>query len=131
MSYNSPVNLPESPIYKKALDIFKLSQNISIYLNNDLCELKPDGTENCMIYFSGDIVQQSISLVPQIVNAALEPYPEQRHKHIISLKRLIHKIYKNSYRLEATHSNGKDFLPLLRSELNKFKKLQKTWLMSL
>ncbi len=33
-------------------------------------------------------------------------------------------LYKNSYRLEHSNSDGKGFLPILRSELKKFKKLQ-------
>ena len=131
MLYNTPSNLSELPIYQKALDIFALSQNISIYFSDDLSDLKSDGSEDLNIYFSGDIVQQSVSLVPEIVNAELERYSERKHKHVASLKRLTNKLYKNSYRLERSNSNGKDFLPILRSELKKFKKLQRSWLLTL
>ena len=100
-------------------------------LNNDLSNLKLDGSEDNDIYFSGDIIQQSVSLVPEIMNAELERYSEKKHKHIDSLKRLTNKLYKNSYRLERSNSNGKDFLPILRSELKKFKKLQSSWMLTL
>ncbi len=126
-----PSHLSNTPIYKKAIDIFTLSQNISTYLEHDLSSLKDDGTEDSDIYFSGDIVQQSVSLVPEILNAELERYSERRHKHVATLKRLTSLLYKNSYRLERSNSNGKDFLPILRSELKKFKKLQRTWLLTL
>ncbi|NNC50789.1 MAG: hypothetical protein HKO01_09665 [Flaviramulus sp.] len=131
MLSNTPLNLSELPVYQKALEIFALSQNISVYLNHDLSALKSDGSEDDNIYFSGDIVQQSVSLVPEIVNAELERYSENKHKHIASLKRLTNKLYKNSYRLEKSNSNGKDFLPILRHELKKFKKLQRTWMLTL
>ncbi|WMI65671.1 hypothetical protein RBH94_00575 [Aestuariibaculum sp. YM273] len=131
MSRNTPQNLSELPIYKKAIEIFALSQSISSYLNHDLSDLKPDGSEDNNIYFSGDIVQQSISLAPEIANVELERYTEKRHKHIAALKRLTNKLYRNSYRLEKSNSNGKDFLPILRSELKKFKQLQRTWLLTL
>ncbi|MCH4551084.1 MULTISPECIES: hypothetical protein [Aestuariibaculum] len=131
MSYNTPQNLSELPIYKKAIEIFALSQSISSYLNHDLSELKPDGSEDSNIYFSGDIVQQSISLAPEIACVELERYTDKRHKHIATLKRLTNKLYRNSYRLEKSNSNGKDFLPILRSELKKFKQLQRTWLLTL
>ena len=131
MLLNTPQNLSELPVYKKALEIFALSQDISTYLNYDLSVLKNDGSEDVNIYFSGDIVQQSVSLVPEIVNAELERYSERRHKHIASLKRITNMLYKNSYRLERSNSNGKDFLPILRKELKKFKKLQRTWLLTL
>jgi len=131
MSKNTPLNLSDLPVYKKALEIFVLSQNISSYLNHDLSSLKPDGSEYQDIYFSGDIVQQSVSLAPEILNAELQRYSDKKHKHLASLRRLTNKLYKNSYRLERTHSNGKDFLPILRSELKKFKKLQRSWMLSL
>ena len=131
MLSNTPSNLSELPIYKKALEIFALSQNISVYLNHDLAPLKEDGTEDNDIYFSGDIVQQSVSLAPEIANAELQRHSERKHKHIAALRRLTNLLYKNSYRLERSNSNGKDFLPILRKELNKFKKLQSSWMMTL
>ncbi len=131
MLMNTPPNLSELPVYKKALDIFALSQNISSYLNYDLSALKEDGSEDANIYFTGDIVQQSVSLVPEIVNAEKERFSDRKYKHIDSLKRLTNMLYKNSYRLERSHSNGKDFLPILRNELKKFKKLQRHWLLTL
>ena len=131
MLTNTPSNLSELPIYKKAIEIFALSQNISMYLRHDLSSLKSDGTEDANIYFSGDIVQQSVSLAPEIVKAELERFSDKKHKHIASLKRLTNKLYKNSYRLERSNSNGKDFLPILRSELKKFKKMQHHWMLTL
>ena len=131
MLSNTPSNLSELPIYKKAIEIFALSQSISMYLNHDLSKLKSDGTEDINIYFSGDIVQQSVSLAPEIVNAELERYSDRKYKHIASLRRLTNMLYKNSYRLEHSNSNGKDFLPILRSELKKFKQLQRSWMLTL
>ncbi|WP_242087515.1 hypothetical protein [Aestuariivivens sediminis] len=131
MLSNTPSNLSDLPIYRKAQEIFALSQNISVYLNHDLSHLKDDGTEDGNIYFSGDIVQQSVSLAPEIINAELERHSERKYKHIASLKRLTNLLYKNSYRLEKSNSNGKDFLPILRRELKKFKKLQRSWMLTL
>lgn len=131
MSSKTPVNLSELPIYKKAIEILDLSQNISSYISEDLSSLKEDGKENTDIYFSGDIVQQSTSLAPEIEKAERERYSERKHRHIASLRKLTNMLYKNSYRLEKSNSNGKDFLPILRRELRKFKKLQSTWMLTL
>ena len=131
MLHNTPPNLSDLPVYQKALEIFALSQNISTYLNHDLSNLKSDGSEDSNIYFSGDIVQQSVSLVPEIVNVEMERSSEKKRKHLASLRKLTNKLYKNSYRLEKSNSNGKDFLPILRSELKKFKKLQSSWMLTL
>lgn len=126
-----PSHLSDLPIYKKAMEIYILTRSISSYIQYDLSDLKPDGSENKDIYFSGDIIQQSVSLAPEILNAELERSSERKHKHIASLQRLTNLLYKNSYRLERSNSNGKDFFPILRSELKKFKKLQHHWMLTL
>lgn len=131
MLSNTPSNLSELPVYKKAMEIFALSQNISSYLVHDLSTLSEDGSEDNNIYFSGDIVQQSVSLAPEILNVELERHSDRKHKHVATLKRLTNMLYKNSYRLERSNSNGKDFLPILRNELKKFKQLQRSWLLTL
>ncbi len=131
MLYTAPSNLSDLPIYKKALEIFSLSRKISNYLNYDLAPLKRNGKEDVHIYFSGDIVQQSVSLAPEIINAERERYSDKKYKHIASIKRLTNLLYKNCKRLEFSNSNGKDYLPILKSELKKFKQLQHVWMLTL
>ncbi|WP_375238936.1 hypothetical protein [Aurantibacter sp.] len=128
---NAPLHLSESPVYKKAIDIFTLSHNISTYLNQDLAHLSHDGKEDENIYFSGDIIQQSVSLAPHILKAEQAPFSDKKYKHATLVKQLTNKLYRNCKRLENCNSNGKDYLPILRSELRKFKKLQKTWSLTL
>ena len=118
-------------MYQKAVDIFILSRSISTYLQQDLCGLNEDGIENNDIYFTGDIIQQSSNLAPEIINAERERYSEKKYKHVESLNRLVYRLYKNCKRLEKTRSNGRDYLPILREELKKFKKLQHTWMLTL
>ena len=130
MYYNIPSHLSELPIYQKAMEIIILSRSISTYLNQDLAYLRPDGTEDDNIYFSGDIVQQSVNLAPEIVNAELERYSDKKHKHVETLERLTNMLYINCKRLERSNSNGRDYLPILRSELKKFKKLQHSWMLT-
>ena len=48
---NIPSHLSDSPIYKKAMEIYILSRSISTYIQYDLSGLKTDGTENNDIYF--------------------------------------------------------------------------------
>ncbi|OBX22058.1 MULTISPECIES: hypothetical protein [Bizionia] len=124
-------SLFHSPLYQKAMDIITLSRSISTYLSQDLSGLHDDGSENAFIYFSGDIVQQSVSLAPEIAKAEEARYSENKYKHIASVKRLTYLLNKNIKRLEKCNSNGKDYLPLLRSELKKFKQLQHTWTLTL
>ena len=131
MNYNIPSHLSELPIYQKAMDILVLSRNISTYINQDLSYLGTDGEEDADIYFSGDIIQQSESLVPEIEKAQAERFSEKKHKHLASLERLTHRLHLNCDRLQHCNSNGKDYLPILQSELKKFKRLQRNWMMTL
>jgi hypothetical protein len=123
--------LPQSPIYKKALDIFTLSRHISTYLVHDLAPLHQNGEEDPHIYFTGDIVQQSVSLAPEILKAESQTFSEEKHKYAASVNRLANSLYKNCERLEHVNSNGKEFLPILRGELKKFRRLQRTWMLTL
>ncbi|HLT53061.1 MAG TPA: hypothetical protein VKZ97_04200 [Flavobacteriaceae bacterium] len=126
-----PSHLPNSPVYRKAIEIVTLSRNISTYLNYDLVNLEADGSENPHIYVSGDIVQQSVSLVPQIAKAEQEHFADRKYKHVAALRQLTNRLYKNCLRLERCNSNGKDYLPILRYELKTFKKLQRSWMLGL
>ena len=126
-----PHNFSQSALYKKAMDIFKLSRNISTYLVYDLAHLQNSCQEDEHIYFTGDIVQQSVSLAPEILKAESEPFSEEKHKYAATVIRLSNSLYKNCERLERVDSNGKDFLPMLRTELKKFRKLQRVWMLTL
>ena len=128
---NVPKHLPQSLLYQKAMDIFTISRSIAHYFVDDLCYLEKDGKENPDIYFTGDIVQQSISLAPEILKAESEPFSEDKQKYAASVTHLTNLLYKNCERLERTHSNGRDFLPVLRKELKKFRKLQRSWMLTL
>jgi hypothetical protein len=129
--YYNPVPLSNSPIYKKALEIFTLSKNISQYLVQDLSKLDKEGNEHPDIYFTGDIVQKSVSLFPEIANAESKTFSEEKHRHAASVVHLTSSIYKNCERLEKTVPNGKEFISLLRNELKRFRKMQRNWLLTL
>lgn len=131
MSAQVPSHLSDLPIYKQAMQIFVLSRSISTYLSQDLSYLYEDGQEDKNIYFSGDIVQQSVSLAPEIINAELHRHTDKKHKHAASVRRLTNRLYRNCKHLETCNSNGKDYLPLLRRELKKFRQLQNTWMLTL
>lgn len=119
-----------SAIYRKSLEIFIISKRISYYITDELAVLREDGQEDPAIYFGGDIVQQSENLGPEILKAENEPFTENKYKHAASVNRLIERLQLNCERLEHLGNNGRDFLPLLRMEINKFRKLQRIWMLT-
>lgn len=127
-----PSHFIDLPVYKKALEIRKLSVGISQYLNDDLCILKENGKENNAVYFSGDIIQQSNALALEILNA--ERYRNhfcKKNYHVNSLYQLTKLLNRNCSRLERSNKHGRDYLQLLRSELKNFSRLQKKWMLTL
>ena len=122
---------PKSPFYIKAIEIFTLSRGIASYLIDDITIRDPHNYEDPTLYLTGDMVQQSVALGPEILKAEQHLFQEEKRKHIASVERLSKLLHANCNRLEKTHSNGKDFLPILRKELKKFRTLQHTWLLTL
>lgn len=120
-----------SAIYKKAQEIGMLSKYISDYLNTDLAPLSENGQENPDIYFSGDIVQHSISLSTELLKAEASSFSEKKYFHANTLDWLTYRLTQNCKRLEHCSSNGRDFLLILKKEIKKFKKLQKKWMLTL
>lgn len=131
MNYNLPSHFSELPVYQKAMDIIMLSRSISTYISQDLSYLNADGSEDNDIYFTGDIIQQSTNLAPQIISAEQEPCTHKKSKHIERLDRLISRLYNICRRLEKSNSNGRDYLPILRGELRKFRTLKNHWILTL
>lgn len=120
-----------SAIYVKALEIGSLTKKISDYLQADLAPLTKLGTEDPNIYFSGDIIQHSVSLSTEILKAEQATHSEKKYHHVYTLKWLTHRLNQNCNRLEQCNSNGRDFMFILKKELKKFKKLQKQWMINI
>lgn len=122
---------PRQALYLKARDIMKMSKYISDYLVPDLAVLNENGNEDRHVYFTGDIVRYSNSLIPNIVKAENEFFQEARVQYINAIGNLTDRLSRNCERLEFSNSNGKEFVSLLRKEIQKFRKLQRVWKLTL
>ena len=120
-----------SSLHKKTQDIIRLSKAISAYLMNDLAPLSANGSEDPNIYFSGDIVQQSICLYEEIIKAERTAIADKKYMHSRTLRWLTYRLTQNCKRLEQCNSNGKVFMHILRRELKKFERLHEYWMLSL
>lgn len=120
-----------SSLYMKAQEIRKISRRISDYLIPDLAVLNEKGLEDKNLYFTGDIIRHSNSLIFNISKAESEYFQDSRMKYVSSVNRLTEMLYKACEKLEKSNSNGREFLKLLRKELKKFQKLQTYWRLGL
>jgi hypothetical protein len=119
------------PLYYKALDILTLSRHMSYLYTEDLIGPEHHGPEHKEIYFTGDIIQQSYSLVPEILRAENQPFTEDKRRYAKRVKLLTKKLFYTCDRLENSPVQSKEFLPLFRKELRQFRKLQRTWALML
>ena len=115
------------PLYHKALEILTLSRHMSYLYCEDLIGQESHGPEDEKIYFTGDIVQQSYNLAPEILRAENQPYAEDKRRYAQRVKLLTKKLLYTCDRLEKSPIKSKEFLPLFRKELRQFRKLQRTW----
>lgn len=122
---------PRAALYRKAREIMKISRYISDYLSPDLASLNEYGREDNNIYFTGDIIRYSSSLIPNIIKAENEFFQETRSQYVTSVSKLTDRLFKNCEYLEYANSNGTEFLQVLRRELLKFRKLQRIWRLTL
>ncbi|SDR70636.1 hypothetical protein [Christiangramia echinicola] len=120
-----------SALYFKAQEIMQISRRISDYLVPDMAVLNESGKEDQSIYFTGDIIRNSHSLILNINKAETEFFQDSRMQYVASVSRLTERLYKSCERLEYVSSNGRDFLIVLRKEIQRFRKLQRVWRLSL
>tara|TARA_B100000929_G_C15279222_1_gene342912 strand:+ start:292 stop:624 length:333 start_codon:yes stop_codon:yes gene_type:complete len=109
----------------------EISRHISDYLIPDLAVLKENGVEDKYVYFTGDIIRQSNSLIPNIVKAENEFFQEARTQYILAVGNLTDRLSRNCEMLENANSNGREFVKLLKKEIKKFRKLQRVWKLTL
>ena len=122
---------PRAALYHKAREIMKISRYISDYLTPDLAVLNDNGREDNTIYFTGDIIRYSSSLIPNIIKAENEFFQETRMRYISSINYLTERLSTNCEKLEVSNSNGREFIKILRREIQKFRKLQHIWKLTL
>ncbi len=131
MKKRNTKSLRYPPLYFKALEILSMSRHMSYLYQDYLSALKSNGQEDPQIYFTGDIIQQSISLCPEILMAEQQTYSEDKIRYAARLRKLTKKLFYTCERLEHSPIEGKEFLPLFKNELKQFKKLQHTWTLML
>lgn len=131
MQFSGNTGINHSPIYKKALDIFKLSRHVATYITDDKDIISMYRSGNKSDIYADNLVMNAFRLVPKIVEAETEVSPQKKLNYAKSLHYFIDKIYNDCVKLENVVSHGKDFLKMLRVELKSMRKIHSRYLNSL
>lgn len=128
-TYNQ--NLDQLIIYKKSLDIFKLSRRIASYITDDKDVVSMYRSGSKSDNYADNLVMNAFRLVPKIVETECQENSSLKLKYAKSLRYYIDLIYKNCLQLENTKIQGKDFVKMLRNELKSFRKIHQRYVNSL
>ncbi len=131
MSNSCSQNLNQSIIYKKSLDIFKLSRRIASYITDDKDMISMYRSGCRSDNYADNLVMNAFRLVPKIVEAENQEDYSLKIKYVKSLRYYIDLVYKNCLQLENTRIQGKDFVRMLRNELKILRNIHTKYLNSL
>lgn len=114
----------------KALEIKNISRIIADYVVDEL-SASTDNSKSKTLYYSGDIVQQSIIISEEIIKAEKSIFSEKKYFHACTIEWLISRLLITCKRIESSCSKSKDFIKILKKEVKKFKLLQNYWMLTL
>jgi len=124
-------NINELIIYKKSIDIFKLSRQVASYITDDKNALSMYRSGCKSDNYADNLVMNAFRLVPKIVETETQENPSVKLKYARSLRYFIDRLYQNCLQLENTKIQGKDFVIMLRRELKKLRKIHTNYVSSL
>jgi len=131
MFYPNKKSLNKLVIYKKSIDIFKLSRRVASYITDDKDMISMYRSGSKSDNYADNLVINAFRLVPKIVETESQENSGLKLKYAKSLRHYIDRLYKNCLQLENTKIQGKDFVKLLRKELRSLYKIHKRYVNSL
>lgn len=131
MFNSSEQNINQLVIYKKSIDIFKLSRHIASYVTDDKDIFSMYRSGKKSDNYADNLVMNAFRLVPKIVETETQENPSLKIKYAKSLRYFIDRIYHDCTKLESTIIQGKDFVTMLRNELKSLRKIHKHYVNSL
>jgi hypothetical protein len=118
-------------LYKKSLEIFKLSRQIASYVTNDKTILSMCSSVKNYDLYADSLVMNSLGLVPKIAETETQENPVLKLKYAKSLRYFIDCLYEDCLNLESSKISGKDFVRMLRKELILLKRMHRSYVKSL
>lgn len=127
----SQKNLRSVPVYRKALDLCKMSREIAAYVsyNKDLLKLYQSNSHRDII--ADSLITDAILIPQKIAQAEHSESDAVRMKSATFINIMIRNILSYCNGLEKDGVKEKEYLNLLRKEIKGFRKSFKTWRRSL
>ena len=122
----------QSPmIYQKSLDIFQLSRRVASYITDDKDIISMYRSGNKEDNYADNLVMNSFRLVPKVVEVETQNSSYKKLKYAKKLHYFIERIYQDCLILESNKIQGKDFVRMIRREINSLRKIHKSYVNSI
>lgn len=123
-----PSEFTDLAVYKKALEIFKVSRAIAYNIGNSRNILEMAYSSNYNQRVAGELVTHSLQLAPGLAAVKNSKDLQLRLKRAEKLRRSVRKILLKCKKMEFSAEREREFLMLLRNDIQHFELLFSEWL---
>lgn len=116
------------PVYRKALEIFKIARAVASYFSDGKQVYEMHISSNKQHRFAGNLVNESLQLAPGIASVVSSSNPQCRLKHIQRLHKAARNLKLQCKKIEIRDVKEIEFLQLLRKEIHIFDKMTSEWM---
>jgi len=124
---SSPTNITQLEVYKKAVEIFKLSRHIATYISDNKNILEMGRSTNNLDRYSFNLITDSMSLVPTIATVTLSFDRSIQRYNMYSLRKTVNRMKNYCNYLEKNYTQAKEYIALLRTEIAAFSYERNLW----
>lgn len=114
-------------VYRKALEIFKVSRAIACSLSESKNIFEMETSTELSHRFAGQLVTQSLRLAPDLAVVQNASCHDSRLKGAKRIRKASRKLLTKCKKLEFLGVREKEFLDLLKSEILQFEQLFAEW----
>ncbi len=123
-----PIEFSNLPVYKKALEIFRVSRAIACSISDNRNILEMETSEELNHRFAGELVTDALALVPELAVVQNTSSHSLRLKRARKIQKSASGILLKCRKLEFNGVKEKEFLSLLKSEIQQFNRIFAEWI---
>jgi len=131
MSQISSHKANQTPVYQKALEIFKLSRAMAVHFTQDKNVMEMQFSACIKDKYAGDLVNQSLQLAPGIASVVTAKNYSARLERVRNIRKASKSLKLICKNLEFSGIRESEFLALLKKEIHLFDKMINAWIQQL
>jgi len=116
------------PVYRKALEIFKLSRAMTMHFTQDRNIMEMSYSSSQTDRYAGDLISESLQLAPGVASVATAKSHGSRLERIRNIRKTNKSLHSLCRNLEFSGVKESEFLNLLRKEIQVFDKMIAEWI---